>query len=395
MYGYNASLLAKQLILMFQYIDTPHALSAFLQQAQAAEWVALDTEFIREKTYYPRLCLIQVATPDTLACIDPLGIDDLSPFFAWLDNPAMTKVFHAAWQDLEIFCHLSGRVPAPIFDTQIAAAVLGLGDQLGYARLVEELLEVQLDKSQSRTDWSRRPLNKQQLEYAIDDVRYLREIYPLLQQQLTETKRANWLGKPFQRLSDPAEYQPDPRSIWKKVKGVQLLKPKQLAVLRELAAWREERAIGKNLPRRWLLSDEVLVDMSRMKTREAADFEQIRGLSAEQISRHAETWLGLIRTGQALPPEEWPELPRRRKLDSELSLLADLLMVVVNQQALENNISAQMIATRSQVEKMLTEGRSNLSDDWRGGLVNEAFDQLLSGKYCIQVKKHQVCIGSC
>ncbi len=378
---------------MFQYINNDQMLADFLQQARAAEWIVLDTEFIREKTYYPRLCLIQVATHDALACIDPLSIQDLSPFFTYLQRPDLVKIFHAAWQDLEIIHHLSGDVPAAVFDSQIAAAVLGLGDQLGYARLVEALLGIQLDKSQSRTDWSRRPLHPQQLEYAIDDVRYLRDIYPILQQQLAETGRNSWLQKPFQRLSDPSAYEPDPRSIWKKVKGVQLLKARQLSILRELAAWREEQAIAKNLPRRWLLSDEVLVDMARMKTTTVGDFNNIRGLNQEQVSRNGQTWLELIQLGYDLPPEEWPELPRRRKLDAELSLVADLLMVIVNQQALEHNISAAMIATRHQIEKMLTDGRNTLSEDWRGSLVNDLFTQVLSGKYSVSVKKQRVSVG--
>lgn len=378
---------------MFQYIDNDLMLADFLQKAQTAEWIVLDTEFIREKTYYPRLCLIQVATQDMLACIDPLSIQDLSPFFTYLQDPDLVKVFHAAWQDLEIIHHLSGDVPASVFDSQIAAAVLGLGDQLGYARLVEALLGIQLDKSQSRTDWSRRPLNPQQLEYAIDDVRYLRDIYPILKQKLAESGRNGWLHKPFQRLSDPSAYEPDPRSVWKKVKGVQLLKARQLSILRELAAWREEQAIAKNLPRRWLLSDEVLVDMARMKTTTTSDFNNIRGLNQEQISRNGQLWLELIQLGYNLPPEDWPELPRRRKLDAELSLVADLLMVIVNQQALEHNISAAMIATRNQIEKMLTDGRNALSEDWRGSLVNDLFTHVLSGKYSVRVKKQSVSVG--
>ncbi|MFZ1570830.1 MAG: ribonuclease D [Thiolinea sp.] len=371
----------------FEYIDKPEQLNSFLKKAQYSDWIALDTEFIREKTYYPRLCLIQLATADDLVCLDPLNIEDLSAFFEWLRNPQMLKVFHAAWQDLEILYHLSGQVPAPIFDTQIAAAVLGLGDQLGYARLVEELLGVQLDKSQSRTDWARRPLTHQQLDYAIDDVRYLRQLYPILKQRLQETGRLNWLNKPFERLTEASEYMPDPWMCWERVKGVQLLKPKQLAVLRELTAWREELAIQKDLPRRWLLTDEVLVDMARMKNRDLHDFADIRGLSAEQIARYGQVWLDLIRRAQALPAEEWPDLPRRRKLDAELSLVADLLMVVVNQQAIAHNISAAMLASRAQIEKMLTDGRTQLSDDWRGSLVNDLFARILTGKACVRVQR--------
>jgi len=380
---------------MFEYIDNDQKLQLLLQNLASAEWLALDTEFIREKTYYPRLCLIQGATQDQLFCIDPIKIEDLQPFLTYLQQPHITKVFHAAWQDLEIFYQLSGHVPAPVFDTQIAAAVLGLGDQMGYARLVEALLGVQLDKSQSRTDWSRRPLKQQQLEYAIDDVRYLREIYPILQQKLAAAKRESWVKKPFERLADAAQYEPDAYNSWKRVKNLQILKPKQLAVLRELSAWRENLAIEKDLPRRWLLADEVLVDMARMKIRASKDFAQIRGLNAEQIERHAATWLQLIQQGQSLPPEEWPDLPRRRKLDAQLALVADMLMVIVNQQALEHNISPQMLATRSQVEKMLTEGRPQFANDWRGGLLNDVFEQVLAGQASLRLKKQQVCIEDC
>ncbi|MEZ5536660.1 MAG: ribonuclease D [Thiolinea sp.] len=379
---------------MFNYIDNNQDLSAYLERVKSARWVMLDTEFIREKTYFPKLCLIQIATEDTLACVDPLAIEDLSGLFDWLKREEMTKVFHAAWQDLEILYQLSGSVPVPVFDTQIAAAVLGLGDQMGYARLVEQLLDIQLDKSQSRTDWSRRPLNQKQLEYAIADVVHLRDMYPILLQQLEETGRLNWLKKSFKHLQDPTQYEPDPRNSWKRVKGVQLLKPIQLTALRELAAWREERAVSKDLPRRWLLSDEVLLDMARMKISDAEGFQQIRGLKPEQIKRHGATWLQLIKDGQALPREEWPELPKKRKLDTQLALVADLLMVLVNQQARENNISPQMIATRSQVEKMLAEGRTKLSDDWRGSLMNDLFTQLLNGETALKIDNLQLRIDN-
>lgn len=378
---------------MFEYIDTQIKLENFLQTIQSAKWVILDTEFIREKTYYPRLCLIQLATEHQLACIDPLTIPQLAPLFDYLQSTERVKVLHSGWQDLEIFYHLNGgQTVTPIFDSQIAAAVLGLGDQLGYARLVEELLGVQLDKSQSRTDWARRPLNKAQLVYAIDDVRYLRELYPILLQKLAETGRDTWVNKPLKQLSDPEQYKPDPRSSWERVKMVQLLKPRQLAVLRELAAWREMLAIDKDLPRRWLVSDEILIDMVRMKPSQLEDFKQIRGLSDEHIARYGATWLELMQLGYNLPQELWPQLPRRRKLDEQLSLVADLLMMVVNQQALQHNISPQMLATRPQVEKMLTEGRRSLSDDWRGSLVNDTFDALLSGRSCVRIKGQHVVI---
>ena len=378
---------------MFDYIDNTAKLTDLLARLDKAEWITLDTEFIREKTYYPRLCLIQIASEDTLACIDPLAIPDLKPFLDWLKQPQRLKVLHAAFQDMEIFHHLGdGEVPVPLFDTQVAAAVLGMGDQLGYARLVEALLGLSLDKSQSRTDWSRRPLTRAQLEYAIDDVRHLRDAYKLLRTQLETLGRTKWLEKPFQKLADSATYTVDPQTVWERVKGLQVLKPQQLAILRELAAWREQRALLKDLPRRWILSDEILLDMARMQPDSPAGLGQIRGLSDEQIERGASEWLACIARGQAVPKDDCPQLPRRRKLDANMSVIADVLGALLNQIANENGISAQMIATRQQLEKMLEEGRTTLSDDWRGALVNEVFTKVLNGKATIGVRHQQVVV---
>jgi ribonuclease D len=377
---------------MFEYIDNSQSLADLLARLDNAEWITLDTEFIREKTYYPRLCLIQIASAEVLACIDPLQISDLQPFLDWLNDPKRLKVLHAAWQDMEIFYHLGGKVPAPLFDTQIAAAVLGMGDQLGYARLVEGLLGVSLDKSQSRTDWSRRPLSKAQLEYAIDDVRHLRDVYLRLRGQLEQQGRLKWLDKPFQKLADSTTYAVDPQTSWERVKGLQILKPQHLAVLRELAAWREQRALQKDIPRRWLLSDEILLDMARMQPDSPAALRHIRGLSDDQIERGAAEWLACITRGKAVPKSEWPQRPQRRKLDADMSVVADLLTALLNQVANENGISAQMIATRQQIEKMLEEGRTTLSDDWRGALVNDLFGQVLSGKASIRISNQKVVI---
>lgn len=380
---------------MFEYIDTSEKLTELLTRLEHAPWITLDTEFIREKTYYPRLCLIQIASKDVLACIDPLQITDLSAFFAWLNQPTRLKVLHAAWQDLEILYYLgNGTVPAPIFDTQIAAAVLGMGDQLGYGRLVENLLGVTLDKSQSRTDWSRRPLTRAQLEYAIDDVRYLRDVYQLLHAQLEQLGRLKWLDKSFQKLADPQTYTVDPYQSWERVKGLQVLKPHQLALLRELAAWREQRALHKDIPRRWVLSDEILLDMARMQPDTAMAMRNIRGLANELIERHSAEWLACLAKGKAVPKAEYPQLPRRRKLDANMSVVADVLMALLNLVANEHGISAQMIATRPQIEKMLEEGRTSLADDWRGTLVNDVFAQLLSGKLSIRVQQQRIRLES-
>ena len=235
----------------YSYIETPADLSALCEQLKRSDWLTLDTEFIREETYYPQLCLIQVATDDVVACIDPLAIDDLSPLMEVFYDPAITKVLHSARQDLEIFQNLRGRPPENIFDTQIAATLLGQGDQIGYGNLAKAMLGVELDKAHSRTDWAKRPLSPEQLDYAADDVRYLRDIYKQQIQQLQEMGRLQWLDEDFAQLSNPALYEPPIADAWKRLKGLNRLKGVQLAIVRELAQWREELAKERNLPRRW------------------------------------------------------------------------------------------------------------------------------------------------
>ena len=205
-------------------VDTPSELIALCEQLRDSEWLALDTEFIREKTYYPRLCLIQVCNGDVAACVDPLKLSDLQPMLDILYDGRILKVLHAARQDLEIFLHDHHRLPMPVFDTQPAAALLGHGDQIGYANLVKLLLNVQLPKDQSRTDWSRRPLEAQQLRYALDDVIYLGELYLHMRGHLFDRERLQWLAADFATLADPRTYFPDPQGMWKRIKGRQVLR---------------------------------------------------------------------------------------------------------------------------------------------------------------------------
>lgn len=374
---------------MFEYIDTTHKLRLFVDKISNAPWLALDTEFLREKTYFAKLCLIQIEAGEHRACIDPLLIDDLSPFYVLLENPDIVKVFHAAHQDIEILLQESGKMPAPIFDTQIAASVLGYGDQMGYARLVEQVLGVTLSKTQSRTDWTRRPLNKKQLEYAIDDVRYLAQIYPKMLQLLTEKNRLAWLQKDFSRAVDPDTYAINARQRWKKVRGNQVLNAQQLAVLRELAAWREERAEKSNIPRRWVLSDDILLDLARQQPETSEAIGEIRGLSDKAKKYHQE-WLALINKAQNMSESEWPVPPRSQKPTARQNLIIDLLMLVIQLQAKKNGLTAASIATRKQVAKMVQANKSRLSDDWRGELVNTEFARILSGEMVLGIENDKV-----
>ena len=374
-----------------QYINTNKALFELCKLLKNKEWIALDTEFIREKNYYPKLCLVQIAAgDDVLACIDPLSISNLSPFIDILKDPSIIKVFHAAYQDLEIFYYLMDEVPAPIFDTQPAASVLGLGEQIGYARLVEELLNVSLEKSQSRTDWSRRPLSKKQIDYAIDDVKYLQKIYHLIYKKVENKQRLLWLESDFEHLTDSSTYEISLTSCWSRVKGRQVLKGRQLAVLQELAAWREEVAVKKDRPRRWIVNDDILVDLARRQPENLSQIQQIRNADDKHLKRYHQDWIRVIQKAKDIPKENWPTMPTKRKASASQDILVDLLMLVVKYQAKEHHISASFIATRKQVLKMVQEGRSSLSSDWRGALVNTAFADILSGRKEISVQNGEV-----
>ncbi|MER2601900.1 MAG: ribonuclease D [Candidatus Competibacter phosphatis] len=284
-------------------VDQP-ALIEFCASLHGVTWLALDTEFIREQTYYPQLCLIQVASTDQIACIDPLALPSLEPLLAILYDPTVVKVLHAAYQDLEIFYYLSGAVPTPIFDTQLAAAVLGYGHQVGYANLAQQLLGVELEKTHTRVNWRQRPLLPEWLAYAADDVRYLRDIYRRQQMMLAECGGLEGLAEHFMAVTDPARYQPQPQEAWRRIRDHQRLRggPQQ-AVLQALAAWREEQAIGNDRPRRWILHDGPLLDMARSLPADLESLARIRGLPPATLRRHGETLLALIATAGVESPE--------------------------------------------------------------------------------------------
>ena len=244
-----------------QYIDTPAQLSDLCEQIKKESWVALDTEFLREKTYYPKFCLLQIATPEWVACVDPIALPNLEVLFDVLYDPSITKVFHSCRQDLEIFFQAAGKLPSPIFDTQVAAPLLGFQDNPGYAMLVSSLLSINLNKAHTRADWSKRPLTEAELEYAADDVIYLCQIYQLMVQKLTALGRIDWLEHDFAELTNPEMYIVNPENAWYKVKGKNKLTGKQLSIIQTLAEWREKTAQAEDRPKSWLLRDELLFDL--------------------------------------------------------------------------------------------------------------------------------------
>ncbi len=369
------------------YIDRPAALAECCARLRNATWLALDTEFIREKTYYPQLCLIQVATEEEIACIDPLALPELDPLLDLLYDPAITKVFHAAYQDLEIFFHLRGAVPAPVFDTQLAATVLGYGEQIGYAALVKAVLGVELDKSQTRTDWSRRPLDGAQLAYAADDVRYLCQVYRRQHAELGRLQRLDWLTEDFCALSDPRQYAMPAEDLWQRIRGHQQLRGVQLAVLRALSGWREERAIAADRPRRWIAGDEVLLELARHQPKNLEGMQRIRGLESGLLRRHGQTLLNLIARTLNEPAELWPRLPASRRLSQTQEALVDAMLAVVRLRGAQQGVSPQTLAGRQELERLLGgEEDVPLLHGWRAAVAGREVAALLRGERRLEVR---------
>lgn len=362
-------------------IETPEALQAFLDAIAGTDWIALDTEFLREKTYYPQLCLIQAATLDQLACIDPLRLD-IQQLVPLLQDAGITKVFHAASQDMELLYRELGFVPSPVFDTQIAASMLGYGEQVGYANLVKSVLDRDLDKSQTRTDWSRRPLSADQIRYAADDVRHLATLFNRLLHELDTHDRMHWLRPEMDALSNPALYEPDPEQSWQRVSGVKRLKPKERAVLKSVAAWRERTAQSSNRPRRWVLSDDLLLDIARRTPGDTQGLRELRQFPNGMKPEYIESLLEAIRQGQALPREEWPHLPEKPRLGEQDEVLVDIGMALLRECAREHQISAAAIAQRKDVIELLKSDGQNgrLASGWRQEIAGRTIQNWFNGE---------------
>jgi len=370
-------------------IDQPEALAAFAADAAQASWLAVDTEFMRERTYYPRLCLLQIATEANVACIDPIALDDLGPILDVLFDPHIRKVFHAAGQDLEVLYHLTGRVPAPVFDTQIAAALAGFGDQCGYAKLVQGLLDVELPKVHTRADWARRPLSEAELRYAADDVLYLRGVYSRLSEDLQARGRLAWLEDDFAALADPRRYRPDPGTAWRRVKGWMQLKPRQQQVLLRLAQWREQRAMALDRPRRWVLKDEVLLDLARRQPAAPDDLGRIRGLPAAIAQRDGRELLALVAAGAQVEPQ--PLAARPQKLQPQQEPTVDLLMAALRTLAGGRDLSPGSLASRRDLERLVLGERDlALLEGWRGRICGRALLDILEGRLNLGVEDGRV-----
>jgi ribonuclease D len=354
-----------------RYVDTPAVLDALCVELAGHPWLALDTEFIREDTYFPKLCMIQVAIPGITACIDTLALPRLGPLLERLHDPAVTKILHASHQDMEIFYHLSdGRLPGPVFDTQLAAPLLGGPGQASYAGLVSEILGIKLDKAHARTDWSRRPLSQEQIEYAADDVRYLGPLYLELRTRLVALGRLEWLEEDCLAVCDPARYENTPEAAWKRVRGARYLAGPQLRLLRMLAAWREVAARAENRPRGWLLRDDALLDIANSAPHSREQLAELPSVSRRAAERHGAAVLEIIRSAPAVDsPDDEAVAGTERLTDQEKSLLRRMTGLV-RRKAGELSVDAAAIATRRDLLELLRgEPTSPLLSGWRRTVI--------------------------
>jgi len=372
-------------------ITTTDELHKLVKRLASSQFVAVDTEFMRENSYWPDLCLIQVANTQEAAAIDPKADIDLSPLLDLLvANEDVLKVFHAGGQDLEIIHNLTGKVPHPLFDTQIAAMALGHGEQIGYSNLIESLLGHSLDKGARFTDWGRRPLDKRQIDYAIADVTHLAAIFPRMVEKLRRNGRGDWLDEEMERLADPSSFAFAPEDAWKRLK-LPNRNPAVLGRLRAIAAWREVEARGKNLPRGRIIKDDTLAELALHPPKTQEDLGQVRGLSAGWKNNDIGARLvAAIQAARPLQPDDLPDRePRRPGLTKDAALVSDLLKLLLKIRAKDSGVAAKLIARSDELEALAAGVRNglNILSGWRFEQFGRDALDLVEGRLAFGIER--------
>lgn len=372
-------------------ISDTASLAAFCERLKGAPFITVDTEFMREKTYWPQLCLVQVAGPEEAWAIDPLapGID-LAPLFALMADETVLKVFHAARQDVEIFLHLTGQVPKPLFDTQVAAMVCGFGDAVSYETLATQLARARIDKSLRFTDWAARPLTEKQLHYALSDVTHLRVAYEKLKRRLDRDGRGVWLAEEMALLADPKTYLVEPDEAWRR------LKPRSssgrfLMVLKELAAWREREAQERDLPRQRIIRDESLMEIAAHAPTTTDELSRTRGLSKGAAEgRHGQMILDAINRALAAPEIAWPTPPERHDTPRGLGPVVDLLKVLLKLKADQHDVAQRLIASSADIDHIAADDEAKVPalQGWRRTLFGEDALRLKHGDVALALAEN-------
>ncbi|PKU23975.1 ribonuclease D [Telmatospirillum siberiense] len=367
------------------------SLAALCQRLQSAPFITVDTEFVREKTYWPVLCLVQVAGPDEAWAIDPLAPGmDLSPLYALMADTRVLKVFHAARQDVEIFQHLAGAIPTPLFDTQVAAMVCGFGDSVSYETLASQLAHAKIDKSLRFTDWAARPLTGKQLHYALSDVTHLRPVYEKLKKRLERDSRAEWLVAEMAVLTNPKTYCVEPDEAWHRLKP-RSSSPRFLMVLKELAAWREREAQDRDLPRQRVIRDEALMEIAAQAPTTADDLARTRGLSKGLAEgRQGTALLEAVAKALAAPESAWPEPAERNDLPRGLGPVVDLLKVLLKLKCDEHDVAQKLVASSADIEAIAADDDAEVPalQGWRRTIFGEDALRLKHGNIGVGLAKN-------
>lgn len=369
-------------------ITDSNELADLCKRLAEADFVTVDTEFVRDTTYWPKLCLVQLAGPDDAAVVDPLADGlDLAPLLELLNDAPVLKVFHAARQDLEIFYHLTGRVAAPVFDTQVAAMVCGFGDQVSYEKLANSLAGARIDKGARYADWQRRPLTDRQLDYALSDVTHLRKAYQKLARKLERNGRADWLKEEMAVLTDPATYDLHPERAWLRLK-TRSRDRRYLAVLKALATWREEESQRRDLPRNRVLRDEQLYDIAQRAPRSVGELAHTRGLNDDFArGRLGKGILAAIEAALEQPQDEWPNLPKEQVQVDAPGPIADLLKMLLKVKCDGAGVAPKLVANSVEIERLAAgEDDSPLLHGWRYEVFGKDAEALMAGRLAIAAR---------
>ena len=361
-------------------------LKAFCRRQSNTPFITVDTEFLRDKTYWPVLCLVQVAGPEEAVAVDTMADGlDLVPLYRLLTNPKVLKVFHAARQDLEIFFHRIGKIPTPIFDTQVAAMVCGFGDQVGYETIVNQVVGARLDKMSRLADWSKRPLTQKQLDYALADVLHLRPVYDELAKRLDASGRAHWLEEEMATLTDPGTYRLEPAEAWQRIK-TRGGNRRFFAVLKEVAAWREREAQSRDIPRNRILRDDSLLDVAAHAPETPEALSRTRGLSnGFATGKMGKELLKAVKNGLKLPDAEIPKRPKRERLPSGIGPLTDLLKVLLKHQCEQHHVASRLVASADDLTRIAADDRADVRamQGWRRELFGSKALDLKHGRLAI------------
>ncbi|WP_181707802.1 ribonuclease D [Chthonobacter rhizosphaerae] len=355
-------------------ITTTAALAAACAHLSQFDAITVDTEFLRETTFWPKLCLIQMASTEQAFVVDALAPDiDLTPFFDLMRNQAVVKVFHAARQDIEIVWHLGGFVPHPVFDTQVAAMVCGFGDSISYDQLVARITGAHIDKTHRFTDWSRRPLSKHQIDYAIADVTHLRDVYRFLKANLEEQDRADWVLEEMEVLTSETTYRSEPDDAWQRLK-MRVKKPRELVVLKEVAAWREREAQARDVPRSRVIKDETIFEIATHAPTEPAKLAELRTIpKGFERSRAGEEIVAAVRRALEVPKEQWPKVPKGRQSPEGTGAAVDLMKVLLKLVSENEGVASKIIATVDDLEEIAASDTADVGalKGWRRDLFGD------------------------